>query len=644
MSDPQSFTPPVQPTLDTPALVEALGPHLVQALVQKGFQTLTRVQAQVLEPSLVDRDLRISSQTGSGKTVAIGLVLREVVAQLAAPAPEARPERRGQAKSAEPRAIIVVPTRELAAQVQAELSWLYRALEIRVASVTGGASYRDEHRALARSPQVVVGTPGRLLDHLNRGVIDASGVGAVVLDEADQMLDLGFRDDLDAIFEHLPETRRTHLVSATFAPEVRALADRVQKQAVRVEGTPLGSANADIDHVVHVIEPNQRVDALINVLLCHPEDQTLIFARTRADVADYTRELQSAGFAAGALSGEMDQAARNSALAAFKRGQLRALVATDVAARGIDVQNIARVVQIDAPANADSYTHRSGRTGRAGRKGESVILISRAGLRRTEQLLARARVKARIEPVPTAETIQAAQDERMLAELVAPVVDESSERVRRQVARIMEGGHTEVALARLVSQLQRAQGEPRQVRKVAVAAPRDRDTRGRSHGQGGSLGEYRGPRGVANDARGGDRYERTDSAGWVSFRVTCGRAHGADPRRLVAMLCRRGRINGSDIGAIRVSSTYSDVEVSEDVARTFAEATLRADPRNPRVNVSLLTPGAGAPAATPKFAAKPKFGSKPFRNSGGPRQEGPRYDGKRPTKKKKRASASLDAL
>src|SRR5690606_7877032 len=201
----------------------------------------------------------------------------------------------------------------------------------------------------------------------------------------------------------------------------------------------LGSANTDIEHVIHLIDPSQRVDALINVLLHHPDDQTLVFARTRADVAEYARELQAAGFAAGALSGEMDQVARNRALAAFKRGQLRALVATDVAARGIDVQNIVRVVQIDAPPNADSYTHRSGRTGRAGRKGTSVLLISKGALRRTEQLLARARVKASIQPVPTAETIRAAQDARMLGELTAPLTDELSERVQQQVARIVEG-------------------------------------------------------------------------------------------------------------------------------------------------------------------------------------------------------------
>lgn len=626
MSDPHVSTAPVQPTLDTPELAQALGPVLVQALVAKGFQALTPVQQQVLEPSLRDRDLRISSQTGSGKTVAIGLVLRSAVAEAeGAGVPSVRG---AQPKSAAPRALVVVPTRELAAQVQAELSWLYRGLNVKVAGVSGGASYRDEHRALARGPALVVGTPGRLLDHLTRGVIQTTDVAAVVLDEADQMLDLGFKDDLDAIFQHLPEQRRTHLVSATFAREVMALADRVQTDPMHVEGTPLGSANADIDHVVHVIEPVQRVDALVNVLLHHPDDQTLVFARTRADVAEITRELQAAGFAAGALSGEMDQAARNAALAAFKRGQLRTLVATDVAARGIDVQNIARVVQIDAPPNADSYTHRSGRTGRAGRKGTSVLLISRAALRRTEQLLARARVQARIEPVPTAEVIRAAQDERMLNELGAPAADAVSERVQRQVARIVAGGHTEIALARLVTQLQRALGEAREIRKVAVAPGRDRDTRG-------ARGRDAGMRGASQDGRGAPRRQPATGASWVSFRVTCGRVHGADPRRLVAMLCRRGRINGSDIGAIRVSTTYSDVEVAQDVAGTFAEATQRVDPRNPRVNVHLLSGDGASPRPKSGFAPRPFRGSE--------ERGRPTPVGKRMGKKKKRVAAHAAA-
>jgi ATP-dependent RNA helicase DeaD len=218
---------------------ELLGPELASALAKKGYTTLTPVQRSVLEPELEGRDLRISSQTGSGKTLAIGFALRNAVTGDVKRSPMARPQ-----------ALVIVPTRELAKQVTDELGWLYAPKKVRIAAVIGGASYRDEHRALSQGPAIVVGTPGRLLDHLNRGGVEAGDVAAVVLDEADRMLDLGFRDELEAILEKAPPGHRTHLVSATFARDVAALADRVQQNPKRIEGTPLGSANRDLDHIV----------------------------------------------------------------------------------------------------------------------------------------------------------------------------------------------------------------------------------------------------------------------------------------------------------------------------------------------------------------------------------------------------------
>ena len=190
------------------------------------------------------------------------------------------------------------------------------------------------------------------------------------------MLDLGFREDLEAILAMLPAERRSHLVSATFSRDVVALADRFQKDPVHVEGTRLGEANADIEHVVHLVEPCQRVDALVNLLLADEEAKSLVFARTRADVARIAGELAEAGFVVRTLSGEMEQPERDRALAAFRQGGVQALVATDVAARGIDVRDIARVIQIEPPTDVETYTHRSGRTGRAGKQGTSVLFVA----------------------------------------------------------------------------------------------------------------------------------------------------------------------------------------------------------------------------------------------------------------------------
>ncbi len=533
-------------------LERSVGPLLARAMQAKGFTTLTAVQEAVLVPELRGRDLRISSQTGSGKTVAIGLALRDALADLEAT----------EGKAARPRALVIAPTRELAKQVEEELAWLFAPLRAHITSVTGGAGYRGELRALRSAPAVVVGTPGRLLDHLGRGSIDASSVQAVVLDEADRMLDMGFREDLEAILGHTSEERRTHLVSATFPREVKRLADRVQREPAHVEGTPLGAANVDIDHVVHLVRPEDRFGAIVNLLLSTPGAQTLVFARTRADVAELGAALADADFDVATLSGEMEQGERNRALAAFKTGRLDGLIATDVAARGIDVQDIARVIHADPPEDADAYTHRSGRTGRAGKKGTSAMLVAPGALRRVSNVLERARVAFRIEPLPTASELRGAREERLFVELTSESGDEPDAASWHIAKRIAEAGHTTLALARLVSRI-KSQRHP-EPREVASIPPPEIRTWSRTTSP---------------------QATRQDPAGWVSFRVSWGQTHGADVRRLLAMVCRRGRIDGRDVGAIRVAPTFSVVDIAANVAPAFERATREPDPRNPKVAI-----------------------------------------------------------
>lgn len=468
-------------------LLALLGPDLSSALANKGYETLTEVQSAVLEPALADRDLRISSQTGSGKTLAIGFAVRRFVAA----------DARTPDGVARPFAVVVTPTRELAKQVEAELGWLYARSRVLVGSATGGCSVRDERRALARGVGILVATPGRLLDHLRRGAVELSRAGAIVLDEADRMLDLGFRDDLESILAMAPEGHRTHLVSATFPREVEALAARVQKEPAFVQGTPLGTANTDIDHIVHLVKPNERVAALVNLLLAAPDEQVLVFARTRADVSRVCEELDELGFAVDALSGEMEQTARHRALSAFKRGEVQVLVATDVAARGIDHRDIARVVQLEPPTDADTYTHRSGRTGRAGRKGKSSIMVQPAGYPRLAAMLSRAKVKARFESIPSAEGIAAAQDERLVRQLSGEASDDAEgsarrpavdERARRVAARLIAMGHGDEALARLIGETRRGGTcSPRDVTPFAPIRTNDQGPRGKQgpHGPHG---------------------------------------------------------------------------------------------------------------------------------------------------------------
>ena len=577
-------------------LPTALGAALLGALEQKGYTTLTAVQTAVLDPSLSGRDLRITSQTGSGKTVAVGFALRDFVAEKAP----------GIAKDgalARPRALVIAPTRELAKQVEEELSWLFAPLAASVISVTGGAGYRDERRALSRKPAVIAATPGRLLEHLQRGSIDASAVSAVVLDEADRLLDLGFREDLEAILKFAPDGHRTHLVSATFPREVRALADATQNDPVHVEGTRLGVANADIDHVVYLVDGRQRIDALVNLLLANPDGQTLVFARTRADVAAIARELKDCGFAAVSLSGEMDQTARNRALAGFKSGELRVLVATDVAARGIDVQDIARVVHAEPPSDADSYTHRSGRTGRAGRKGTSSILAAPPELARTIFLLRRAGVAHRFEAIPSADAIRAAANDRTAAALASEddgtiALDDRTWALAKQIA---AQGNVTRAIARLLVKTRHAgPTEPRNVRAIEPPSGRGHTTADRFNasarpGATRRRNHDRDPPGLERVPRDAPRAVRAPrdgrrsgppndrAASWVPFRVSWGQEQGADARRLLAVACRRGQIRGTDVGSIRVGRSHSVIEVASHVADAFAVAAAGPDPRDPRM-------------------------------------------------------------
>jgi len=549
-------------------LTHLVGPALASALATKGYDTLTPVQEAVLDEGLEGRDLRITSQTGSGKTLAVGFAVRDLLDDLTA-------QYGGPAR---PRVLVLAPTRELAKQFADELSWLYAPLRVRVAAVTGGAGYLDQKRALSANPAVVVATPGRLRDALERGRIDPSSLAAVVLDEADSMLDLGFREDLEAILAKLPAERRSHLVSATFPRDVMALADRFQKDPVHVHGTRLGEAHADIEHVVHLVEPSQRVDALVNLLLWDEEAKSLVFARTRADVTRIAGELTEAGFVVRTLSGEMEQPERDRALLAFRQGGIQALVATDVAARGIDVRDVARVIQIEPPNDVEMYTHRSGRTGRAGKQGTSVLFVSPSHYPVIARGLARAKITHRVEPIPRPEAIQRAREEKLVAWLGregdGETVDPHAVSIAKQ---LLTSAAPELAVARLV--LKAGLHGPTRARAVrAIPPPRE---------------EQREPREPRRE------HPRQGAADWVAFRVTWGGRHGADARRVLALACRRGNIRGTDVGAIRIDAMHSSIEIARGVADAFEREAGKPDPRDPRVRITRAdrppAHGGGAP-------------------------------------------------
>jgi ATP-dependent RNA helicase DeaD len=548
--------------MTSPSPFENVPEALRAPLIERGFTQLTAVQNAVLQPTVTGRDLRISSQTGSGKTVAVGLLL----APHLTPAPPSA--------DCTPGALIIAPTRELATQVGQELSWLLRGVKARVQTVVGGTSVREEQKGLRRGAEVVVATPGRLLDHLSHKVIDPSRVHTVVLDEADQMLDMGFREELEGILDLMPKPRRTHMMSATFPPGVLALARRYQDNALHVEGTRLGQANVDITHTLHAVPISQTTDAVINVLLSAPDEMTVVFVRTRNEASSLATKLATLGFNAAGLTGEMEQNARTRVMSAFRAGSIRVLVATDVAARGIDVPEVTRVIQADPPRDLETYTHRSGRTGRAGRKGHSLVIVPGNALGRIQRLLRQANIQATQSPVPDAAAIQQAWEARLMEELQGPAPEVKPDAwptgLEELSARLLSTMDPQALVHRLL--LRAGSSVPCKPRNITRSTIRD--TSSAPYTASHEPGEKRPPR------------DRTvPEGGWVGFKLNLGSLKGMDARRLLAVVCRKGDISGKDVGAIKVGPHSCTFTVAGNVAQHFARAVERPDPREPTLKV-----------------------------------------------------------
>ncbi|EBA16761.1 DEAD/DEAH box helicase-like protein [Roseobacter sp. SK209-2-6] len=395
--------PPFRPSPDNKADPE-LKQTLSLALERRGYTSLTPVQEAVTDPDLGTGDLLVSAQTGSGKTVGFGLAIADTVLG----------EDDRFAAAAAPLALVIAPTRELALQVKRELAWLYGEAGAVVASCVGGMDMRDERRALDRGAHLVVATPGRLRDHIMRGSIDLSDLRAVVLDEADEMLDLGFREDLEFILGEAPEERQTLLFSATVPPAIEHLARSYQRDAKRISTVAETSQHSDIDYQAMLVSQRDGDNAIINVLRFYEAPNAIVFCNTRAMVNRLLSRLSNRGFAVVALSGELSQAERSHALQAMRDGRARVCVATDVAARGIDLPNLELVIHAELPSSHETLLHRSGRTGRAGRKGVSALVVSPKSRKKAERLLKMAKLHANWGGAPSAEAVRSKDTERML--------------------------------------------------------------------------------------------------------------------------------------------------------------------------------------------------------------------------------------
>ncbi len=423
--------------------MQAIPAPLADALNARGYTDLTGVQSAVLAPEAEGRDLIVSAQTGSGKTVAFGLAMaRRLLADADALAA-------GNA----PLALVVAPTRELALQVSLELGWLYVGAGARIATCVGGMDPSKERRMLSRGAHIVVGTPGRLCDHIRRGALDLGSIRYVVLDEADEMLDMGFREDLEAILEATPEARNTLLFSATMPKPILALARRYQRDMLRISTVSADAAHADIQYRAVTIAPSETERAVVNLLRFHEAQTAMLFCATRENVRQLHEALTARGFAAVALSGEHSQKERNSAIAALRDGRARICVATDVAARGIDIASLSLVIHVEIPRDAEVLQHRSGRTGRAGNKGTAILLVPHTRRKRVEAMLREAKIRAWWEDVPTAEMVRNRDRERLLSELGATPAPAEAGETEMVAALLAQKSPQEIALALLRSKV-----------------------------------------------------------------------------------------------------------------------------------------------------------------------------------------------
>lgn len=508
-------------------------PALAEALAARGYDTLTSVQAAVVKEEADGRDLIVSAKTGSGKTVAFGLAIAGQLLE-----GDRVPWTR------EPRGLVIAPTRELAIQVSKELEWLYASAGARVVTCVGGMDPMKERRALQGGAHIVVGTPGRLRDHLERGALDLSALRVVVLDEADEMLDMGFREELEEILDATPDERRTLLFSATMPRPIVALAKRYQKDALRIETIGDREAHADIAYQAVAVSPTDIEHAVVNLLRLHEAETAILFCATREAVRRLHASLTERGFHAVALSGEHSQNERNQALQTLRDKRARVCVATDVAARGIDLPSVSLVIHVELPRDAEALQHRSGRTGRAGRKGVAVLIVPFRRRRNVETMLRNARIEAEWIDPPLPDQIRAKDRERLLSSLSTPV--EADEEERQLAAQLMAQLPPEAIAAALVRSMRTDLPAPED-----ILASGGRDDRGEP-----------GP--------------RAGFEGSTWFRINAGRRHKADPRWLLPLICRYGHVGRNDIGAIRVAANDSYFEVTQRATPSFIKALRRA--------------------------------------------------------------------
>ncbi len=555
-----------------------LPPLLAEALAARGYEALTPVQAEVTQPESTGRDLLVSAQTGSGKTVAFGLAMADQLLH------------KGQTEQAgAPLALVIAPTRELALQVAKELTWLYAKTGARIATCVGGMDPSRERRTLSHGAHIVVGTPGRLRDHGERGALDLSQLRVAVLDEADEMLDMGFREDLETLLDAAPAERRTLLFSATLPRQIVALAKKYQRDALRISTVGEERGHGDIAYQAVAVAPADIEHAVINLLRFHEAETAMLFCATRDNVRHLHASLAERGFAAVALSGEHSQNERNHALQALRDRRARVCVATDVAARGIDLPTLSLVVHVEMPRDAEVLQHRSGRTGRAGKKGTAVLIVPYPRRKRVEMMLRTARIPAEWVPVPTVDDIRAKDRERLVEVLSQPVDPDPDDWVIGE--ELLKTKSPQEIAAALVH-----------AHRAAMPAPEEM---------------------IDRVPEGPKAHHRQGFDDTVWFRMNIGRRQNADPRWILPLICRRGGITKNEVGAIRIQANETGFQIPRAIAARFAAAVAKSAGADGEDDSGVRIEPVDGPGSAPERATLQRTAPGNDERGPAPRRQGP---------------------
>ena len=584
---------------------------ILEALNDLGYEKPSPIQAECIPHLLSGRDVLGMAQTGSGKTAAFSLPLLNNI----------DPDLRA------PQILVLAPTRELAVQVAEAMTEFSKHMRgVNVVALYGGQRYDVQLRALRQGPQIVVGTPGRLLDHLKRGTLDLSKLSGLVLDEADEMLRMGFIEDVETIMAQIPEGHQTALFSATMPEAIRRITRRFMKEPQEVRIQSSVTTRPDISQSYWSVYGMRKNEALVRFLEAEDFDAAIIFVRTKNATLEVAEALERSGYNSAALNGDMNQALREQTLERLKDGRLDILIATDVAARGLDVERISLVVNYDIPMDSESYVHRIGRTGRAGRAGRALLFVENRARRLLRNIERTMKLTIPEAELPNAELLGKRRLEKFAAKVQQQLESSDLDQYRAllsQIQPVAEGEELDMETL-AAALLKMAQGERSLI--VPPDAPmrpkrefRDRDDRFERRGDRND----RGPRGDRPERGGEDRprRERRDAGEMELYRIEVGRDDGVEVRHIVGAIANEGDISSRYIGNIKLFGSHSTIELPKGMPGEVLQHFTRTRILNKPMNMQLL----GDAQPRPDRGGERRGGGRGF---GGERREGGRSEGR----------------